>query len=191
MYITDEQIADFAWQQFCKYGLNKTTMSDIANGAGISRQSLYNRFQNKDELLRLVARLYFKKNLLRCNEALQNKSKLEDILDTLIQFFIIEVWKTVKSLPDGDDLEQSPHEIISEEVQVATNEKIALISDILSKYLNYNAAKKETANDIAKYFCASASGIKSLAKDEAELLQLSKTLKSSLESFISGIFKES
>jgi AcrR family transcriptional regulator len=187
MYITDEQIADFAWQQFCKYGLKKTTMSDIANSASISRQSLYNRFQNKDELLRLVARLYFKKNLLRCNEALQNKSELEDILDTLIQFFIIEVWNTVKSLPEADDLEQSPHEIISEEVQLATNEKIALISKVLKKHLNYNAAQKETANDIAKYFCASASGIKSLAKDEAELLRLSKTLKLSLESFITGI----
>jgi len=184
MHLTDEQIANFAWQQFCKYGFSKTTMSDIANSAGISRQSLYNRFQNKDELLRLVARLYFKKNLVLCNEALQNKSNLEDILDTLIQFFIIEVWETVKSLPEGDDLEQSPHEIISEEVQVATNEKITLISDALIKYLNKKAVQKKTANDIAKYFCASASGIKSLAKDEAELLQLSKTLKLSLESFI-------
>lgn len=188
MHLTDEQIANFAWQQFCKYGLSKTTMSDIANSASISRQSLYNRFQNKDELLRLVARLYFKKNLIRCNEALLTKSKLEDILDTLIQFFIIKVWKTVKSLPQGDDFEQSPHEIISEEVQVATNEKIALISDILFKYLDNTKAQKETANDIAKYFCASASGIKSLAKDEAELLQLSKTLKLSLESFISRNF---
>jgi AcrR family transcriptional regulator len=184
MNLTDEQIANFAWQEFCKYGLSKTTMSDIANSAGISRQSLYNRFQNKDELLRLVARLYFKKNLVRCSEALQKKSKLEDILDTLIQFFIIEVWETVKSLPEGDVLEQSPHEIISEEVQVATNEKITLISDVLIKYLNNKAIQKDTANDIAKYFCASASGIKSLAKDEAELLQLSKTLKLSLESFV-------
>jgi hypothetical protein len=58
---------------------------------------------------------------------------------------------------------------------------------VLNKHLNYNAAQKETANDIAKYFCASASGIKSLAKDEAELLRLSKTLKLSLESFITGI----
>lgn len=187
MNLTDEQIANFAWQQFCKYGLNKTTMSDIANSASISRQSLYNRFQNKDELLRLVARLYFKKNLVRCNEALQTKSKLEDILDTLIQFFIIEVWKTVKSLPEGDDLEQSPHEIISEEVQVATNEKIDLISDVLNKHLNYNAAQNETAYDIAKFFCASANGIKSLAKNEAELLRLSKTLKLTLESFVTGI----
>ena len=87
-------------------------------------------------------------------------------------------------MPEGDDLEQSPHQIISEEVQVATNEKITLISDVLIKYLNKKAVQKETANDIAKYFCASASGIKSLAKDEAELLQLSKTLKLSLESFI-------
>lgn len=184
MHITDEQIAAFAWQEFCKYGLSKTTMADVANSAGISRQSLYNRFKNKDELVRLIARLYFKKNLSLCNNELKTKNNLKDVLDTLVQYFIIEAWMTVRSLPIGDELEQSNHSIISKEWADATDKKITLIKNTFFNYLNKNTRKKEIAYDLAKYFCASANGIKSLANDELELNSLCKTLKLTLESII-------
>ena len=184
MHITDEQIAAFAWQEFCKYGLSKTTMADVANSAGISRQSLYNRFKNKDELVRLIVRLYFKKNLSLCNNELKTKNNLKDILDTLVQYFIIEAWMTARSLPISDGLEQSNHSIISKEWADATDKKITLIKNTFFNYLNKNTRKKEIAYDLAKYFCASANGIKSLANDELELYSLCKTLKLTLESII-------
>lgn len=184
MHITDEQIAAFAWQEFCKYGLSKTTMADVANSAGISRQSLYNRFKNKDELVRLIVRLYFKKNLSLCNNELKTKNNLKDILDTLVQYFIIEAWMTARSLPISDGLEQSNHSIISKEVADATDKKITLIKNTFFNYLNKNTRKKEIAYDLAKYFCASANGIKSSANDELELYSLCKTLKLTLESVI-------
>lgn len=184
MQITDEQIADFAWDQFCKFGLNKTTMKDIADRAGISRQSLYNRFQNKNELLRLVAKLFFQKNLKQCEIELSSKTTLPEILDTLIKYFVINVWKTVKSLPEGEDFELSPHTVISEEVRLATNDKITLISKVLFQYIDNATNPIKNSNDLARYFCASASGIKSLANDEAELLSLSQTLKLSFQSYL-------
>lgn len=36
---------------FAHYGLSKTSMRDLAEAAGVSRQTLYNRFKTKEELL--------------------------------------------------------------------------------------------------------------------------------------------
>ena len=37
---------------FSNYGFRKTSMSDLAEAAGVSRQTLYNRFSSKEEILR-------------------------------------------------------------------------------------------------------------------------------------------
>ena len=40
-----------AWAMFARYGFGKTTMSDIANEAGVARQTVYNAFSSKDSSL--------------------------------------------------------------------------------------------------------------------------------------------
>jgi len=39
-----------------RYGIGRTTMADIAQSAGVARQTLYNAYPNKDEVLRAVVR---------------------------------------------------------------------------------------------------------------------------------------
>ena len=36
---------------FAHYGFRKASMADLADAAGVSRQTLYNRFKNKDQVL--------------------------------------------------------------------------------------------------------------------------------------------
>ena len=36
---------------FSNYGFRKTSMSDLAEAAGVSRQTLYNRFKSKEDIL--------------------------------------------------------------------------------------------------------------------------------------------
>ena len=49
-----DPILDAALGVFARYGKRKTTMGDIAAEAGVSRQTLYGRFDNKDGVLRAV-----------------------------------------------------------------------------------------------------------------------------------------
>ena len=45
-----ELIMDVARDRFDHYGVKKTTMDEIANDAGISKRTVYERFKNKEDL---------------------------------------------------------------------------------------------------------------------------------------------
>ncbi|MBF8194625.1 TetR/AcrR family transcriptional regulator [Nonomuraea sp. K274] len=56
-----EEIADAAVPVFLRFGLRKTSMDDLAEAAGLSRQGLYLHFKNKQEIFhaslrRVIAR---------------------------------------------------------------------------------------------------------------------------------------
>ena len=52
-----QNILEAAQIVFARYGVSKTTMSDIAREAGVARQTVYNAFATKNEVLREVVRL--------------------------------------------------------------------------------------------------------------------------------------
>ena len=51
---THEQIVEIAKREFLKNGYAKTSMRDIAKGAGIGVSNIYNYFKSKDELFRHI-----------------------------------------------------------------------------------------------------------------------------------------
>ena len=176
----DDIIAKAALAQFAKFGLRKTTMQDVATVAGVSRQTLYNRVPNKDELLRLVAKFYFTDNISRCQEGLKNCKDLSACWDVVITHFVIEVWQTMNAMPEAEEFEMSAHEVIAKEIEIATNEKIALIAGMISRFEDAAALNNDKPEDIGRFFCATAQGIKTSAHDESALNALAKTLKQSL-----------
>lgn len=58
---TDRQdaILHAAFHAFATYGFRRTTMDDIAQGAGLSRSALYLHFRNKEDLFRHMTRAFF------------------------------------------------------------------------------------------------------------------------------------
>ena len=52
MELGENHIIIKAIEVVSRHGIQKTTMGDIADAAGVSRQTLYNKFANKDEVLR-------------------------------------------------------------------------------------------------------------------------------------------
>lgn len=51
---TEQHILDAAYSCFVKYGFNRTSMSDIADAAELSRTALYNHFKNKKIIFKAV-----------------------------------------------------------------------------------------------------------------------------------------
>lgn len=176
----DDLIAQAALAQFAKFGLRKTTMQDVADAAGVSRQTLYNRVPNKDALLRLVARYYFTNNINRCREALKACPDLPSSWDVLISHFVVEVWHTVNAMPEADAFEASANDVIAVEVADAITVKTALIGQMLTTHNAVSQNPGQTPQDIGQFFCATAVGIKTSAKDEASLNALASTLKQTM-----------
>ena len=52
---TNEALLDGAMEQFARHGFAKTSMSDIAQAAAISRTSLYNHFPTKEEVFKALS----------------------------------------------------------------------------------------------------------------------------------------
>ncbi|MEU8379627.1 helix-turn-helix domain-containing protein, partial [Streptosporangium sp. NPDC048865] len=61
---TDEtraRILDAAYEQFCRMGIRRSTMDDVARRAKVSRITVYRRFATKDVLVEHVVRREFRR----------------------------------------------------------------------------------------------------------------------------------
>jgi AcrR family transcriptional regulator len=54
-------ILDAAYEQFCRLGIRRSTMEDVAQRAGVSRITVYRRFASKDALVEQVIRREFRR----------------------------------------------------------------------------------------------------------------------------------
>jgi TetR/AcrR family transcriptional repressor of uid operon len=58
---TRGRILDAAYDQFCRMGIQRSTMEDVARRAGVSRITVYRRFATKDALVEHVVRREFRR----------------------------------------------------------------------------------------------------------------------------------
>jgi AcrR family transcriptional regulator len=63
-----------AFESFARYGYARTTMSDVAGAAGMSRPAVYLRVRNKDELLRAVGAELLSASVTRAKAAANDSS---------------------------------------------------------------------------------------------------------------------
>ncbi|GAA3384087.1 TetR/AcrR family transcriptional regulator [Cryptosporangium minutisporangium] len=54
-------ILDAAYEQFCRTGIQRSTMEDVARRAGVSRITVYRRFATKDALVEHLVRREFRR----------------------------------------------------------------------------------------------------------------------------------
>ncbi|XVQ16131.1 TetR/AcrR family transcriptional regulator [Spirillospora sp. CA-255316] len=55
------RVLDAAYEQFCRMGIQRSTMEDVAKRAGVSRITVYRRFATKDALVEHVVRREFRR----------------------------------------------------------------------------------------------------------------------------------
>lgn len=58
---TRTRVLDAAYEQFCRMGVRRSTMEDVARRAGLSRITVYRRFATKDVLVEQVVRREFRR----------------------------------------------------------------------------------------------------------------------------------
>ncbi|WP_309665989.1 helix-turn-helix domain-containing protein [Tabrizicola sp.] len=65
-----EMILNAAFHAFAAYGFRRTTMDDIARGAGMSRSALYLHFSNKEDIFRSLTERHFNNTIRDMERAL-------------------------------------------------------------------------------------------------------------------------
>lgn len=104
-------ILDSAWRAFAAYGYRKTSMDDIARGAGMSRPALYLRYKNKEAIYRSLTQLYYDTTLATVTAALQAPGPVRDRVSAAFAAQAGELVEAMLSSPHGVELMDTGHSV--------------------------------------------------------------------------------
>lgn len=173
----EQQIAAAALRVFSRYGLKRTTMNDVAEEAGVVRQTLYNVFANKDEVIH--GTLVFYTNALRqtTRDAWARVDDLPTKLDLLFEHNVLASWDAVRATPDAGDLESGSHAAAHRAMCVAGEAMEAMLCDLFAPYAEAITGNGQTLPDIAAFVNAALMGLKHGIDDRATLVRHLAALK--------------
>lgn len=152
-------ILDAAFHAFATYGFRRTTMDDIARGAGLSRTALYLHFRNKEDLCRTLAERYFREALLAMEAALFAPGQTPE--QALIAGFVAKDGKFMEAVltsPHGSELLDAGISLSKDLAEEAQARKIALLARWLTALPM--AEGIGTPEAVARTIIASAMGLK-------------------------------
>lgn len=131
---TEKTLLDAALRVFSRYGVKRTSMSDLCQEAGVSRQTFYNTFRNKDDILRALIRTY-------CEEALDEIAAGRDAapdlgaqLDLVFDRMVVKGFDIVATMPNAEDFVDGVHASSACEMDAASERFRAVIADILTPH---------------------------------------------------------
>lgn len=107
----ETKIAQAALRMYVDKGVRRTTMSDIAREAGVTRQTVYNVFPNTDAVLRGAILYYIDGLWKQIATKWKTCATLEEKLDVLLLHFAVEPWDFLKSSPEAAELEHGFNEV--------------------------------------------------------------------------------
>ena len=170
-------ILEAAIDVFSRYGVRKATMGDIAEQAGMSRQTLYARYANKEEIMSAAMQFIADKVIGQVTEAWLSAESISEKLDIFLDYAIVRFFEQIRQMPDSKDLLTGHGEAGSASQHMAEQGKVALLAGLFEARKQALAAHGVTPRDLAEFFYASASSFKFIARDADHLHSLLATLK--------------
>ena len=102
-----ERIVDTAMHAFAEQGIRAVKMDDIAHLLGISKRTLYELYENKEDLLYAGVEKY---RVIKERELVENVSKLNNVIEIVLYSFYTKVDEFKTTAPIFySDLERYPH----------------------------------------------------------------------------------
>ncbi len=159
-------ILESAWQTFATYGFRKTSMDDIARGAGMSRPALYLHYRNKEDIFRNLVLLYYDRAYEDVSQALETEGSPTDILTRAFEAHLGEAMEAMFNSPHG-------HELLDTGAQTAMDIKEqgeARLKDLYADWLTRwstagHIAFDGDAADVAMTIGSALKGVKNAAED--------------------------
>lgn len=176
----ERQIAAAALRVFSRYGLKRATMNDVAEEAGVVRQTLYNVFANKDEVIHGTLLYYCE--LLRTNvrAAWDGVDDLPTKLDHVWEHYVVASWDAVRAAPDAGDLESGSTAAAKSAMLIAESKLQAMLAEALAPHNDALHRNGLDPAQFAAFVVATAMGLKHGADDRGALLRHLEALKTSV-----------
>jgi AcrR family transcriptional regulator len=173
-------IALAALRAYAKKGVRRTTMTDVAQEAGVTRQTVYNAFANTDGVLRAAVRAYVAHLWQAVQDGWENAESLEDKLDVLLQHFAVEPWEYLSSSETAAELEGGYNAAGRAELDAAREVFHQDIAALFAPCEAHLLASGSSPLAVAEYISAAVEGIKRNSQTRTQMLTAVSTLKASL-----------
>lgn len=173
----EEIILDAAGRVFLRYGVKRSTMNDIAEEAGLARQTLYNAFANKDEVVRGTIRLHTDRALAAIEAALPGCTSLGDKLDAIFTHMAVEPFEALQAYPHAEDVIDGFGQAGREEKALANERYLAVMRRVLEPLANEIEAGGQTVPELSRLVLVSAIACKHSVETKKELLVLLAALR--------------
>ncbi|WP_084864158.1 TetR/AcrR family transcriptional regulator [Salibaculum halophilum] len=132
--LTDPTL-DAALRVVSRYGMRRTTMADIAREAGVSRQTLYDRFGDKDGVMAAAIRCIGEETCAGLRAAFAAAPDLAARIDAYYRLAVWPVFDMMETLPDAADLEHGMGPASQAASREAEAAKRALLAGMLRQDL--------------------------------------------------------
>ncbi|WP_411819409.1 TetR/AcrR family transcriptional regulator [Hyphococcus formosus] len=174
---TEKDILEAAVQVFSRYGVKRTSMGDLAQEAGVSRQTLYNTFKNKDDVLKGLIRNYTDEALRDIEAGLKSAQDIGEQLDILFDKMVVAGFDLVKEMPNAQDLIDGFNAAGMEELDASAEKFRRVIERMFIPHESALARADLAAPDLSDFVQRSAKAAGRTARDKDHLMRQLKTLK--------------
>lgn len=176
----EAKIVEAALRVFSRYGVKRTSMQDIAEEAGIVRQTLYLTFPSKNAVLRAAIRHHAEHVIALIKSDWADLERLSDKLDAYFAHSVIEPFQFVRAAPDFEDLASGFNDEGKAEIVNANTQFANLLAGALMPFKHNLADAGQTPAGFADFIQLAAHHLKYSARDETHLSDLITSLKAAI-----------
>lgn len=173
----DELIVEAAIRLFIRHGVKRTGMGEVASEAGLSRQTLYNAFPNKDAVLQATIRVLADRTIDRIETGLSKVDRLGDQLDVILEHAVVDHFDLLHAAPNAEDIIAGFNATSRTELDAAAERNFAIITRVLSQHSKAIEMDGQTVEQFAEFVQRSATAAKHGAKTREHLLALLASLR--------------
>jgi len=177
MHAREATIIEAAFCLFAHYGVSKTSMSEIASAAGVARQTVYNAFASKEDLI-FAAFLHYASEARNAVESeCATVLDLSGRLDIVFRHLVEKPYEVMLTLPHLEEVLEIEQQLSSDRRAEVKELYQETIRTALSPYKGQLEAHGVSLDLLAAMLKSTITQIKRDAADAAHLKQLFGTAK--------------
>ena len=157
--------------------MKRTSMSDLCEVASVSRQTLYNHFRNKDDILRGLIKRYTDLALAEIHADLQAANSLGARLDLIFDRMVVRGYDTIQTMPNAQDFIDGVNAVSEEALQQSAERFRAVIFDTLVPHAQVFSKRGLDVAELSDFVQRAAKTAGMTARDRADLIQQLVTLR--------------
>lgn len=181
---TELKLVAVATELFAQYGVKRTSMAAVAERAGVSRQTLYALFNNKDKLLAVAMQSFIDEILVNLERDWKLCDSVEQVLEIYFKHSVYMPFQLLRKTPDIKDLIHGIGEETRKVAQKSDAKKIKLLAQQLEPFSHSLKSGNNDTIAVANLIVTSTKEFKFSVSSRKELDKLLQTLTDAVQALI-------